>query len=861
MEMKINLIPSFLLLLILATCNASGQTSLTDKLILKENWTIQSADSIKGTGKEISSAEWKAEKWYNATMPSTVLAALVQNKIYPDPYYGTNIQSLPGYFSQRRSEIPANSPYKTSWWYRTVFPLPSAFNGLNIWLKLHSINYKANIWLNGKLLADTTSIEGAYRLYDLNITKAAKPGEKNCLAIEIFPPKPNDLTITWVDWNPTPPDRGMGIWYDMYIHTTGIVSVENPRVITKLNLPRADKARLTISAELRNNSSEKITGTLSGKIENITFSQQITLAPNETILYSAGPESFSKLEISDPRLWWPYTMGIPNLYDLSLKFEVNGKISDIKNVRFGIREITSRMNSFDKKLTRIFQVNGKDIVIRGGGYVEDMMLRPSERRIDIDLMYLKHMGLNALRMEAPRGPDYIFDKCDSEGILVMVGWCCCSTWENWNKWTPHITSIAEESWKDQIVRLRNHPSVFDWLYGSDNYPPANVEKIYIQVLNEKDGTRPYQSSATRDSSSIAGRTGLWMGPYPKVYAYNPPSYWYTKLEFNTEAGPSGEQMAPLESMKKMMPAEDLWPIGKSWDIRLHKAFYPYSREALKSRYGEPQALEEYIMKSQVLQYEATRAMFEAYAGNKYFSSGIIYWMYNSAWPKLYWQFYDYFFTPNGSLYATKKACEKLHIQYSYDNSSIHIVNGFFSDFNKLKVTAKIYDYDMKLKYSKEIVTDVKSDESRKIILDGWPKELTGVYFLKLVLADKKGKVISSNFYWLSDKGDEKADFTALNNLPKVKLKVKKSTIGTADGKSSFLLEIKNPSKNLAFAINPKLLRKTTGELVTPVLWDDNYFSMLPGEKRKVKVEFFNDDLNGEAPLLQIEGWNIATEGF
>jgi exo-1,4-beta-D-glucosaminidase len=854
--MKTNLFLCTVYATILISVSASGQTKISDKILLRGNWAIQSSDSTKGTGKEISLPEYKAEKWYPATMPSTVLAALVQNKVYPDPYFGTNIQSLPGYFAQRKSEMPSTSPYKVSWWYRTVFQLPSSFKGLNTWIKLHSINYKANIWLNGRLIADTISVEGAYRLYDLNISEAARPGEKNCLAIEIFPPRPNDLTITWVDWNPTPPDRGMGIWYDLYVHSTGPVSVENPRVITNLNLPSTNKAKLTISTELMNTSSEKITGTLTGKIENITFSEEVTLSPNETRLYTAGPDRFKQLELTDPKLWWPYTMGPSNLYDLNLDFKINGKVSDSKKVRFGVREITSWMNDFDGKRTRVFQVNGKNIVIRGGGYVEDMMLRPSDKRIDIDLMYLKHMGLNALRMEAPRGSDYIFDRCDEEGVLLMVGWCCCSTWENWNKWTPHITSIAEESWKDQIVRLRNHPSVFDWLYGSDNFPPADVEKIYIKVLDEQDGTRPYQSSATKDSSAIAGRTGLWMGPYPKVYAYNPPAYWYSKLEFNTEAGPGGEQISPLESMRKMMPAEDLWPIGKSWDIRLHKAFYPHSRDALKSRYGEPANLEEYILKSQVLQYEATRAMFEAFAGNKYKSSGIIYWMYNSAWPKLYWQFYDYFFTPNASFYGTKKACENLHVQYSYDDGSVRIVNGLYKDFRNLKLSARVYNYNMEVKYSKDLNTDVKPDESRKLNLDGWPRNLAGVYFLKLTLADESGKEISSNFYWLSDKGDEKADFTQLNNLPKVQLKYTVSTLKNENGKSSLVVDIENPSANLAFMINPKIIGKTSGNLVCPVFWDDNYFSLLPGEKRKIKVEFFMGDLNGETPVCQIEGWNI-----
>jgi len=550
-------------------------------------------------------------------------------------------------------------------------------------------------------------------------------------------------------------------------------------------------------------------------------------------------------------------VGPQNLYDLDLTFEMGGSISDSEKVRFGIREVTSWMNNFRRKPTRVFQINGQNIVIKGGGYVEDMMLRPSNERIDTDIAYAKHMGLNALRLEAPRGSDYFFEKCDEEGILIMVGWCCCSSWEEWEKWNSHVETIAQKSWTDQIVRLRNHPSVFDWLMGSDNHPTPEVEKMYIQVLNDLDGTRPSQSSATNDSSEVSGNTGVWMGPYPKVYAYFPPSYWYGKLEFNTEAGPSGEQIPPVETMRLMMPEKDLWPMSRSWDIRLHKAFYPHAREALNSRYGKPSGVVEYSMKSQVLQYEATRAMFEAFQGNKYQSSGIIYWMYNSAWPSMYWQFYDYFFAPNGSFYGARKANENLHIQYSYDDHSVRIVNSNYQDFNGLKAVARMYNFYMQQVYSKEQQVDIRSDESKKVIMLDAPKE--PVTFLKLYLYDDSGKEISSNFYWLSGKGDQNADFTSLNRLPEVKLNYSASALQKENGKYSITVDIENPSATLAFFVNPKILKQNSKQMVLPVFWDDNYFSLLPKEKKQVKVEFSEKDLTGDTPILVIDGWNIKHE--
>jgi exo-1,4-beta-D-glucosaminidase len=825
------------------------------KLLLRENWSVQSSKEIIAKGTEISTVTYKPEKWYPATVPSTVFGTLVENKLYPDPYYGTNIESVPGY-SKDRNRMPAESPFAVPWWYRKVFTLPKEMAGRNIWIDFHSINYKANIWLNGHIVADTVAVEGAYRLYELNITEFALPGQENCLALEIFPPEGTDLTITWVDWNPTPPDRGMGIWYDVSIHATGPVIMKDTRIITKLNLPSTDLAKLTISTILSNVSKAQVTGTLKGQIDKISFSKVITLDPGETTTVTFTPDEFRQLQVKNPLLWWPHTAGPQNLYDLALVFSINYKNSDIEKIRFGIREITSWMNKFDGKYTRVFQVNGKNIVIRGGGYVEDMMLRPSDQRTDADIMYAKHMGLNALRMEAPRGSDYMFQRCDEEGILLMVGWCCCSSWERWKTWTPHVADIAEESWKDQIVHLRNQPSVFNWLYGSDGPPPAWVEERYIKVLNEYDGTRPYQSSATADSSDIAGYTGLYMGPYPKVYAYEPPSYWYGKLEFNTEAGPSGEQISPVETMRKMMPEKDLWPISESWNIRLHKAFFPEARKALESRYGKPESLEEYSMKSQVLQYEATRAMFEAFAGNKYRSSGIIYWMYNSAWPTLYWQLYDYFFAPNGAFYGTRKACENLHIQYAYDDGSVQVVNGNYKDFSRLKVSAKMYNMNMQEIWSKDAVTDVKADESKKVILKELPQNTGDVYFLKLRMSDESGKEISSNFYWLSSKGDENADFTSFNSLPKVALSFAITSLQKKDGKYTVIVTVENPANSLAFSVNPKIIGATSKDLILPVFWDDNYFALLPKEKKTLKVVFAEEDLKGELPLLAIDGWNI-----
>lgn len=847
-------------LTILYCCTCTQNNAGSEKLILRDNWNIQSSAKINEDGDQISDKSYQPEGWYPASVPSTVLATLVENKVFPDPYYGTNIKKLPGYITGRRRQMPEDSPFRVPWWYRTNFKIPASYKGKNIWLNLQSVNYKANVWLNGHLVADTTEIEGPYRLFNLDITSRAVAGKINCLALEIFPPEGMDLTITWVDWNPTPPDRGMGIWYDMSVNATGPVSIKHPRIITDLEIPDLKKADLTISADLKNSGNQKISGKLSGKIENIEFSRDITLQPGERRTVAFTATDFPQLTIDSPRVWWPHNLGPQNLYDLSLTFAISGIISDLREERFGIRKISSHLNTFDGQRTRVFRINGNDILIRGGGYVEDMMLRPDPIKVKAEIQYAKHMNLNAMRMEAPRGSDYIFDLCDENGIMLIVGWCCCSSWERWRNWTPHIADIAEASLKDQVLRLRNHPSVIDWLYGSDNPPPGLYEKRYIEVLDQLDNTRPYQSSATQDSSDIAGYTGLWMGPYPMVYAYQEPGYWYSKYEFNTEAGPSGEQIPPVESMRKMMPEEDLWPDSSdSWNIRLHHRFYPQARKALFSRYGEPGSLKEYSIKSQILQKEATQAMFEAFARNKYKSSGIIYWMYNSAWPTLYWQLFDYYLTPNGAFYGTKKACEPLHIQYSYDDSTIYVVNGYYDDFTGLKTSVKVFNKQMNPVYDKESNLKIRANENKLILKMRELNDIGEIYFLKLDLKDTSDRIISDNFYWLSAQGDVNADFTGLNDLPYVDLNATVTSVIKEGTKYLVSINIENSSSSLAFAINPKIKRSDSKEMVLPVFWDDNYFSLIPGEKRSVNVQFDAGNLSGEKPLLEIEGWNIHHE--
>jgi exo-1,4-beta-D-glucosaminidase len=850
----------------------------TPRLLLKQGWALQSSARVAEKGDVVSTSAFKPADWYATSIPSTVLAALVENEVYADPYFGTNLRSIPGVsypIGQNFSNLPMpdDSPFRVAWWFRTEFQLPADYRGKNIWLNFDGINFRANIWLNGQQVASSDKVAGPYRVYEFNVTDAALPGKTNTLAVEVFPPQANDLGVTWVDWNPGPPDKDMGLWRDVYVTTSGPVALRYPQVITHLDLPSLQTASLTVAAELRNAGKQAVEGTLEGRIDRIRFSQKVKLAAGETKVVTFTPEEFPQLKISQPRLWWPAHLGPQNLYDLQMEFESAGKVSDRQATRFGIREITSEFND---QGYRVFKINGQNILIRGAGWAPDMMLRSTPQRQEDEIRYVQDMNLNTIRLEGKMEDESFLELCDRYGILVLAGWCCCDHWERWKNWKAEDYTIAAESLKDQVRRLRNHACLLDWLYGSDNPPPPKVEEMYIKVLKENRWPNPYQSSATAKTTTVTGPTGLKMtGPYE----YVAPSYWLTDTKhggafgFNTETSP-GPAVPPLESIRKMLPKDHLWPIDAYWDYHAGGGEFRNLKvftEALNARYGTATSVEDYVEKAQMMTYEGERAMFEAFGRNKYTSTGVIQWMLNNAWPSMIWHLYDYYLRPAGGYFGTKIACEPLHVQYSYDNKSIAVVNSLYEPFKAMKVRAKVYNLDLAEKFSKDASLDLAPDSVTRYFVLPEVEGLSTTYFLRLTLEDANGKLVSSNFYWLSTKPDvldwEKtrwyytptksfADFTGLKSLPQVTLKLSTRTEPAADEDTTRVV-VENPTSHLAFFVHLKVTKGQGGEEVVPVLWEDNYFPLMPGEKREIKATYRIEDLQGASPVVEVDGWNVT----
>jgi exo-1,4-beta-D-glucosaminidase len=892
----------------------------TSRLDLHTGWQLQSACVLEGStigpaglknnnspgfdGEIVSSPLYRPIGWMAATVPTTVAAAQVAAGIVKDPFFGMNLRKLPGMdypLGEGFSNLAMldTSPYKCGWWYRTQFRLPASFAGHTIALHLEGVNYRADVWLNGKQIARKSDLAGTWRVFRLSLSTGLLYFGENVLAIQVFPPTPDDLAITWVDWNPTPPDKNTGIFRDVYLTASAGIELGFPFVASKLD-ENFSSAQLAPIVEAWNDTGHAIQGDITWEIEGKKLHREVLLQGGEEKTIRLDPAQFRELTIKDPKLWWPAEMGAPRLYHARVSVTADGRPSDARDVTFGIRQITMQLDNG----RALFKINGRPILVRGGGWAPDMLLRSSPQRMETEFRYVRDLGLNTIRLEGKLESQAFYDLADKYGVLIMAGWCCCDMWERWNEWGDEQYKIAQAAMRDQMRLLRNHPSLLVWLNGSDNPPIPSVESMYLRVGKEEFWPNPVLSSASAALTTITGPSGVKMtGPYD----YVAPNYWLIDTKhggawgFNTETSPGAAIPTPA-SLRKFLPPDKLWPQNEVWEFhaggeRFQKlTFYNTSME---HRYGAPHDLDDFVRKAYAMDYEGERAMFEAYERNKFNSSGVIQWMLNNAWPSLIWHLYDYFLIPAGGYYGAKKANEPMHVIYSYDDRSVVVVSSLSTSY-VVKVTATLYNFDGVQKWRQDATVDVSPDKASVAFTVPHFSDLSTTYFLRLYATDPSSKAESDNFYWLSTKPDEMdwqatrgtattpqsayADMTALETLATTSLRAQaKPSASTCplpfavrpqaapatppvragecdDGFFHQQLTVSNPGKILAFMVHLRLVR-SDGEDVVPAFFDDNFISLLPGESRAIGVRYRSADLRLSSAHFEVSGWNIQPENL
>jgi beta-galactosidase/beta-glucuronidase len=810
-------------------------------------WRVQRQNLAAAEGPALSKPGFKDEAWVVATVPGTVLTSYLNIEAIPDPDYGKNQLYV------------SDSFFYSDFWYRTEFTAPGVAHDEIAWLNFDGVNWKADVFLNGEKLG---RIEGGFMRGRFDVTGKLLPGKVNALAVRIeknaTPGSAKQKTfeicsknggalgadnptyhssIGW-DWISTIRGRNTGIWGDVYLETTGAVTLENQYVTTTLPLPGTSSADVAIEVDLVNHHAKPITGVLRGKFGAIPFEKKVTVPAASRTNVKFDPTTTPALHIQNPQLWWPTGYGDPHLYDVELSFEVKrGKPLDSKKFKAGIRQMTATDD--DGKL-RLF-INGRRFIASGGNWgFGESMLRYRAREYDAAVRYHREMNFTMIRNWVGQIPDDAFyEACDRHGVVVWQDFWLANPWDGP---IPNDNKLFLDNARDTILRIRNHASIGLYCGRNEGFPPPPLESGIRKLLGELHPSIHYIGSSADEV--VSGH-----GPYQAL----PPTYYFRIADSKLHSEIGMPNVPPIESVHAMMPKAAMWPQALEWGIHdfcLQGAMGGSSfRSIVNESYGGADNAEEWITLAQFVNYEGYRAMFEAQS--KY-RMGLLLWMSHPCWPSFVWQTYDYYFEPTSAYFACKKACEPLHIQWNRDTETIEVVN--YSAGNQAGLTAQVevLNMDGARMLLKTASLDSKEDSTASCIPMEYPSGLSSVHFLRLTLT-RGNEPVSTNFYL---RGLEEGNYRAIRQLAKAKV-ASTSKAEQQGNRWMIKTELHNTSAYPALMIRLKAVREKSGDRILPAIYSDNYITLMPDESRTIQTEVSAADTRGETPSIVVGGFNVS----
>ncbi len=827
-----------------------SEISLNNLSLNNSNWRVQSTAMVNDNEDQISASGYDDTEWIPAKVPGTILGDYYNFGAVQDPLYGDNMHQISDKFFSGND-----------FWYRTEVSFSPELENKKIYLNFAGVNWKSDIYINGKHLG---KIEGGFLRGEYEVSDFIDLDKPNTIAVLVHHNEnwvsgtfkiikktlgarisngdmlgldgPTSLASAGWNWLPIIRGRNNGIWNNVEFKVGGDVTIQDPWVSTKLPDDNLKKADLTISTELKNSSAKAVSGKLVAKLEGkITLELPVTILANETKTVTFDKSKFSKLTIKNPKLWWPNGYGEQHLEDLDLEFIVDGKISDEKSIKYGIREL----EYIEKDNVLFIYCNNTRILLRGGNWgLPEAMMRMDAEGYDLRVKLHKEANFNMIRnWIGMTNHEEFYEACDKYGVLIFDDFWLANPKNGPN---PKDLDLFMLNARDKIKWVRKHPSLAFYCGRNEGIPLLEYDVAMRKETELLDGTRHYVSN-----SADAPLSGF--GPYE---VKSPEWYFQRRGEtFHSELGIIA--IPEIESLRKMMPEEDLWPISDMWavhnyqDSRSHK----YTN-TIESRYGTAVSVEDYSNKAQLLNYETGKAMFETLQSKQ--GSGMILWMSQSAWPSLICQLYDHYLEYTASYFAVKKGSSNIHAFWDIDRNEIRVANNTREDIKKATIKATIFDNEGYVIWSEETPISVASTSVKTSFpLVHTPADK--VLYLKLELT-QKGKVISDNFYWLENKNKNCLD---LNDLPKadIDLKITESVEGTF---YTAQIKLTNKSNKISLLNKIKLKDKNSGESILPVHFDDDYVSLLPNEEKTINIKVDKKYLKNKNVEMHLEGWNTKT---
>ncbi len=867
--------------------------------VLHDKWQMREEAIVGNHGDTFSAPTFDAKDWYPATVPTTALATLVRNGIYPDPIMGTNMMKIPDvnaaentrYDLLKYSHLPDHSnPFDRPYWFRTSFTLPANFQGQTVWLHLDGINYRADVWLNGQRIANAQDVVGMFKRFRFDVSKFAKTGgATNTLAIRIHQldvpgdpvleqlggvygavgPNAGDRTILdnvtmyqtvgW-DWTPSVRDRNMGIWQHVWLEATGPVAVRDPAGFVDLKWTPGQDAPVKVRGYLDNPGTQPVSTDLKVRIAPegfdgpaVEFTQNVSAVPgrNEFILL---PTDHPELILHNPKVWWPDTYGDHPLYRLTVSASVASKPSSSASSLLGVRTVGTVILASGG---RAFTCNGRTVRLSGGAWIPDTMLSWSAQRYRDEVRLMAEGNQTVVRVNGCgiMPPDVFFDACDRSGLLV---------WEDFSRTSPNIVGEVDakllmDNMVDCIDRMRGHPSLLLWEGANEAVPPQDwAQPMQDKVLPAMDGTRPWLVSSSRNAPwgvpVIHTDSG---GPYFQqplrtlfdLYAHDP--HMTSKNEIGMAAPMNINSV--VRSIPDWNQTDDKnFPLNVTFGFHDAVTYYVPTHSAIAEQFGPMPDLMEYLWLGDLFDGEFYRGVYEAANKVRPRNSGTHLWKVNAAWPSMIWQLFDWYLHPNSGYYGMKEALKPLHVQYSIDDSGVQVVSTEPGALKGAKVHAEIVSLQGVTESKADFTVDVAADATT---VAGSLKDQYAdghAHFLALTLTTADGKMLDHDVRWVAD---DDVCWELQGLTPATVVGTVKST--QVDGAETVdTIGIENTSNVPACDLRSEILSGPQGGEVLPSFWTDNALTLMPHEKREVTVRYRTALLAGAEPHLMIEGFNV-----
>ena len=774
-----------------------------------------------------------------ATIPATVLSSYVNAGALPDMNHDDNLM------------LSSESFFDGDFIYKRSFDLPKEMKGRRVMLNFDGINWKAVVTLNG---TEVGRIDGAFMRGVFDVTPYLKDFNNELKVLIIANANPGGVkvktekntdfnggilgadnptfhaTIGW-DWISTIRGRDIGIWDDVYLTTSGDVTVSDPVVTTKLG-ETDTLATMTPAVMLTNHSDHAVTGTLHGHIGDICFDKPVTLAAGQTIEATFNPEEFPQLKNQQMRLWWPNGYGEPYLYDASFSFTIDRQESDAVNFKAGIRE----MKTTEKDTWLRIYINHRRLIPKGGNWAfSENNLNYRGREFDAAVRHHREMNYNMIRnWVGMTGDKEFYEACDRYGIMVWQDFWLANPADGPD---PDDEAMFMDNARDLVLKIRNHPSIGIYCGRNEGYPPKTLDNGLREAVATLHPGLDYISSSADDG--VSGH-----GPY---WALSPKEYFERQTgKLHTERGMPN--VMTYDGLSRTLDAEHLWPQNLYWgrhDYTMEGAQRGASfNQLIADDFGEPTSAEEFCDWAQWINYEGYRAMYEG--GNKN-AMGLLIWMSHPCWPSMVWQTYDYYLEPTAAYFGVKHACEPLHVQLNPITNQVEVIN-HSAGHQAGTVSATVYDINGNLIWSREMPYDLQEDKNYDAMTVEVPRHFEGVYYLRLTLTDKQGKQLSQNDYVQCTEGSNR---TALHDMRNAQVGATASVNGT---RASITLTNNGNVPAVMLRLN---LKGSDGEQILPAIYSDNYLHLMPGESRVINIEWKIEDARGVQPIVEISGTNVS----